>query len=578
MNNKKKIAMLVILSLLVMGGITGYLVYQQKTTNQSSSFDTVSLNTKDDSIDWSKYDGKTITLKESLTITSGGVYTLTGTLKDGNITINTEDNVKLILSNVSITSNDSPAIIVENAKNLVIELADGTKNYLEDGSTYSSTYSEMDGVIYSADDLFIQGTGTLEVKANHGDGIVSKDDLKITSGTYIITSSDDAIRGTDSVYIKDGSFTITSGGDGIKSTKEDDTSKGYVYIENGTFKITSSLDGISAVTKLYIEDGDFDITTGGGSSNSSTKLGWGMWNSKNTSTTTSSAKGLKSDDTISINGGKFELNTSDDAIHSNNYVEISKATLNITSGDDGVHADSEIVINSGIINISQSYEGIEASIITINDGDIKVVASDDGINVAGGNDQSSMNRPGENNVNSTSNNKLTINGGVVYVNSKGDGIDINGSGYVYGGDVTVEGPTDNGNAALDYDGEFVVDGGTVISVGSSGMLQGISSSSKQNNIIAYLSNVSANTKISIVDSNNKEVISYTPSKSYSSLVVSSSKLEMNQTYRILINGEEYQSFTVNSTTTKIGSNNGGGMMQGGGMPQGGMQQGTRGRR
>lgn len=569
MDNRKRIAILVILSLFVMGGISGYLLYQQRTTNQSSSFDTTNLNTKDDSIDWSKYDGKTITLKESLVITSGGVYTLSGTLKDGSITINTEDNVKLILSNASITSSNSPAIIVENAKNVVIELADSTTNYLEDGSTYSSTYSEMDGVIYSADDLFLEGTGTLEVKANYGDGIVSKDDLKISSGTYIITSSDDAIRGTDSVYIKDGNFTITSGGDGIKSTKEEDTTKGYVYIENGTFKITSSLDGISAITKLYIEDGNFDITTGGGSSNSSTKSGWGMWSSKNTSTTTASAKGLKSDDTITINGGKFELNTSDDAIHSNNYVEISKATLNITSGDDGIHADSEIVINSGIINISQSYEGIEAAIITINDGDVKVVASDDGINVAGGNDQSSIGRPGENHVNSTSNNKLTINGGTIYVNSTGDGIDINGSGYVYGGNITVEGPTDNGNAALDYDGEFVVDGGTVISIGSSGMLQGISSSSKQNNMIAYLSNVSANTKIAIVDSNNNEVISYTPSKSYSSLVVSSSKLKTGNTYKILINGEEYQSFTISSTTTKIGSNNSGGMMQGGGMQQGG---------
>ncbi len=569
MNNRKKIALLIILSLIVMGGITGYLVYQQKTTNQSSSFDTSTLNTKDDTIDWSKYDGKTITLKESLTITSGGVYTLTGTLKDGSITINTEDNVKLTLNNVSITSSNSPAIIVENAKNLVIELADGTTNYLEDGSTYSSTYSEMDGVIYSTDDLFLEGTGSLEVKANHGDGIVSKDDLKISSGTYIITSSDDAIRGTDSVYIKDGSFTITSGGDGIKSTKEEDTNKGYVYIENGTFKITSSLDGISAITKLYIEDGSFDITTGGGSSNSSTQSGWGIWNSKSTSTTTSSAKGLKSNDTITINGGKFELNTSDDAVHSNNYVEISKATLNITSGDDGVHADSEIVINSGIIDISQSYEGIEAAIITINDGEIHVVASDDGINVAGGNDQSSMNRPGQNTVNSTSNNKLTINGGTIYVNSTGDGIDINGSGYIYGGEVTVEGPTDNGNAALDYDGEFVVDKGTVISVGSSGMLQGISSSSKQNNIKAYLSNVGANTKISIVDSNNNEIIDFTPSKSYSSIVVSSSKLETGNTYKILINGEEYQTFTISSVTTTIGSNNGNGGMMQGGMPQGG---------
>ena len=105
-------------------------------------------------------------------------------------------------------------------------------------------------------------------------------------------------------------------------------------------------------------------------------------------------KGLKAGNNIVIEDGTFNLNTSDDSIHSNNYIGISNGTYYISSGDDGIHADNEIIIEGGSIDIKESYEGIEAAKITIYNGDISVVASDDGINVAGGSDSSSMNRPG----------------------------------------------------------------------------------------------------------------------------------------------------------------------------------------
>jgi hypothetical protein len=64
--------------------------------------------------------------------------------------------------------------------------------------------------------------------------------------------------------------------------------------------------------------------------------------------------------------------------------------FSISSGDDGMHADSNLEINGDEIYISQSYEGLESAIITINHGDIYIVSSDDGINVAGGGDGSGM--------------------------------------------------------------------------------------------------------------------------------------------------------------------------------------------
>ncbi|MDE5587155.1 MAG: carbohydrate-binding domain-containing protein, partial [Bacilli bacterium] len=366
------------------------------------------------------------------------------------------------------------------------------------------------------------------------------------------TSADDGIRGKDSVYIKNGTFKIEAKGDGIKSTNDTDSEKGYVLIENGTFEINATLDGIQAETKLLIQNGTFDITTGGGSSITSTREDWGRWGT--TSSNNDSAKGIKSGDNLVIENGVITIDSSDDAIHSNNYLGIKSGTYYISSGDDGMHADTELIIDNGEIGITKSYEGLEASKITINDGNISVVASDDGINVAGGNDSSSMGRPGANNFSSNANCILTINGGTIYVDASGDGLDSNGSIYMYGGTVTVDGSTNSGNGALDYDKECVIHGGILVAGGASGMSQGASSSSSiYNLLINFTSNYGDSDTITIIDSNNQEIVSYHSDKSYSSLVVASPKLKNGNTYTIKVNGSDYQTFTISSINTTIGS-------------------------
>ena len=542
--------------------ILGYMLVknineQKKEENNVTSIDTnIEIDNSDEEINWDKYDTKDLTLTDTITITNGGIYNLTRTITDGMITIDTNDYVKLVLNNVSITNSNGPAIYIKNAKTVLIYLSDNSSNYLEDSSNYLNYDEDINATIYSKDDLVFDGNGSLTVKANYEDGIVSKDDLKIKNGTFYITSTGDGIRGKDSVHIINGNFDITSSKDGIKSTNTNDTNKGYVYIENGVFKINATLDGIQAETKLIIKSGEFDIKTGNGSTNNSKKDTWGNW-SNTKSTDTKSAKGIKAGNNIIIENATFNLDTSDDAIHSNNYIKISNGTYNISSGDDGIHADNEIIIEDGNIDIKESYEGIEAAKITIYNGNIKVVASDDGINVAGGSDQSSMNRPGASNYKENTNNILTIYDGNIYVNSSGDGIDINGSGYLYGGVITVDGPTSNGDGALDYDGEFIVNGGTLIAVGSSGMAQGVSSNSTQYNVMINLENTyQENKKIIVLNENNEEIISYTPSKSFSSIVISSNKLLNSSTYTLKIDDEVYKTFTISSITTNIGTSRG----------------------
>lgn len=550
----KKIYLISLIILTV--SIIIYFVYRNNNVDYSKENDlniSIDLDNSDQDIDWSNYKNFDLNLSESITLTEAGIYNISGNIDDGYIEIDTQGSIKLVLNNVSITNSKGPAIYVKNAENVLIYTEKDTVNYFEDGTVYT-LFSDADGVIYSKDDLILDGEGILNIKANYQDGIVSKDDLKIINGTYHITSLDDGIKGKDSIYILNGNFQINSQGDGLKSTNTTDETKGYILIENGSFIIESELDGIQAETNLLIKDGNFEIITGGGSINTSTSNSWGSWGINKNSQLTNSAKGLKAYNLV-IENGSFNLDTSDDGIHANNCISISTGTINILSGDDGIHADKELIIDDGSINIQKSYEGLESAKITINGGNINIVSTDDGINIAGGNDSSSMNRPGANNYSTDTNNILTINNGRIYVSASGDGIDINGSGYIYGGEIYVEGPTNSDNSALDYDREFIVNGGTLIAVGSSSMSQGISSTSTQYNIMINLTNMySSGGEISLIDEEGNEVVSYTPNKNYSSIVISSSKIQRNLTYTLEINGDIYTSLTIQSISTVIGNN------------------------
>lgn len=586
MKGKKLIIFIIVLLFILLS-----MYYFNKHKNESDNINKVlDIDTITDSnniadIDYSNLKKFDIELTETLTIKTGGVYTLTGTISDGQIYIDTNDSVKLILNNVDITNKKGPAIMIENAKQVYIELTNDSVNYLTDGDNYTVNLDEEpNATIFSKDDLVLAGSGNLVISANYQDGIVSKDNLKIIDGSYEISAVDDAIRGKDSLVIINGSFDIESLGDGLKSTNDSDEKLGYILIENGEFNIVATNDGIQATTDLVINNGNFNIKTGGGSVNSSLEnANWGKWGEpfKNKDLVKNddgnSAKGLKATNNIVISNGEFIIDSSDDSIHSNGYVGISNGNFNINSGDDGIHADNELIIDNGTISIQKSYEGLEADSITINDGTIDIISSDDGINAAGGNDASSINnRPGMNNFESNGNSEIQINGGNIFIDASGDGIDANGSIYMNDGLVIVNGPTDNGNGAIDYDSEFKIIGGTFIASGSSGMAQGFSNSSTQNSImINFSKNINADELISIFDSNDKEVITYRANKRYQNLVISTPNLKINETYTIYTggtstseefnglysnggykDGSKYTTFITSNIITNVGSNGG----------------------
>lgn len=511
------------------------------------------------------------------TIITAGDYSINGTLDDGQIVVDAgENNVTLLLNGANIKSSNSSPIYVKSAKNTIVYLEEGSQNFIEDASTYvyaNANEDEPDSAIFSKDDLYISGTGTLKVKANYNDAIKSKDDLSILGGTIVVDSVDDGIVGKDSVSLKNCNVTVNAGGDGIKSTNTEDTTKGYVAIESGTFNITATSDGIQAETDVNIAGGTFKIETGGGSSVSSNTTNseplnnrrWGNWETNLDSEDTQSAKGIKATNNLTIIGGTFEINSSDDAIHCNNNIIISGGTIRVLSGDDGIHADNTLTISGGKITIEKSYEGLEAATIKILDGEISVVASDDGINIAGGNDGSAMNgRPGQNNfiTSSSSDNYLTIEGGNIFVNATGDGLDANGSIYIKGGKIEVAGPRSSGNGTLDYDRECVITGGEFVGYGSSGMAQNPSSSSTQN-IIVIGGNYQANDVIEI--KNGAEVVyECVLKKECQSVIISTEKINTGVEYALYVNDEENQTFTASSIITSIGTKTNGGMNNMGG--------------
>ena len=506
-----------------------------------------------------------------ITITDEGTYIVEGTLDDGMIIVDAEetDKPQIVLKGASINCSDSAPIYILEADKVFITLEADTENVLSNGGTFEAIdENNIDAVIFSKQDLTLNGSGSLTVTSPAGHGIVSKDDLVLTGGSYVITSASHGVDANDSVRIAGASMNIAAGKDGIQAENTEDETKGFVYIESGSFEITAEGDGISAGAYMKIIEGTFNMLTGGGSVNAAkqTSDSWGMMGggkgpggfggkggmggfggqSMNAAeeteeeTDSTSIKGLKASGSLIIEGGNFEIDSADDAIHSNMLVTIEGGSFEISSGDDGVHADEKLTINACTMNISESYEGLEALDVVINGGDISLVASDDGLNAAGGTDGSGtggrggdMFGPGMMGGMSVGNGSITISGGNLYIEASGDGIDANGYIEMIDGYVVVCGPTRGDTATLDYDTTATISGGTFIGTGASGMAQTFSDS-EHGMIACSVGNQSADSQITVTDVGGNVVLEYKPSLDYAVFIYSSEEIEKGGTYTLTV--------------------------------------------
>ncbi len=504
-----------------------------------------------------------------VTITEEATYVISGELTDGMLIVNAKDTAKLqlVFDGVNITSKTSAALYVLEADKVFLTLAEGTTNTLANGGSFSAIDdNNIDGTLFSKQDLTLNGAGSLTVTSPAGHGIVCKDDLVVTGGTYTIHSASHAVDANDSVRISEAAFTIDAGKDAIHCENTEDAEKGFVYISSGSIKAEAEGDGIAAGAYLQIEDGTFDLLIGGGSENGSKAssgnyggfMGGGPGGmrpggSQSSTTTTdensTSMKGIKAANSLRISGGTFKIDSADDAVHSDVSVTINGGTFEITSGDDAIHAEESLTITAGTFNITESYEGLEALNIDVKGGEFKIVASDDGLNAAGGTDSSGttggrdgMFGGGKHGMGggfggmSSGNGSIVISGGVLYVKASGDGIDANGILEITGGYTVVCGPTQGDTATLDYDRSATITGGTFIGTGASGMAQTFSDS-EQGVVAVRVGNQAAGTKIVLKDQSGNIIIEYAPELNFAVVILSSPDIKKGETYTIAVGSQ-----------------------------------------
>ena len=312
--------------------------YQILEGNENSALNNSEMFTERDleqSVDLSEASYIELENNEDVKITKEGVYVLSGEAKDTSIIIDADNEAKvqLVLNGVNITNKDYPAIYVKSADKVFITLTDD--NYMEVSGVYvDDGDTNLDAVIFSKDDLTFNGNGTLEIMTATGNGITSKDDLKITGGTYFVTSPEDGLEANDSIRIAGGNINIDSDKDALHSENEDDSSLGFVYISGGTLNITAKDDGIQGTSIVQIDGGIINIKT--------------------------STEGIEGT-YIQINGGEIDIYATDDGINAtakstvfNVLIEVNGGIINVeVQGNDvdGFDSNGNIIINDGTINI-----------------------------------------------------------------------------------------------------------------------------------------------------------------------------------------------------------------------------------
>lgn len=507
----------------------------------------ITLNTSSISVDGS---GASVS-GTTVTITENGNYQITGTLSNGIIKVDNDNDgvVRLLLNGVTVNSNTTSPLWITNAKKVVLVLNDGKTNTFTDSSSYTDISDGQNGTIYSKSYLSVYGNGTLNIEANYEDGIHANDGLVIKSGNISIDSKDEAVIGKDYLLIHDASMEITSGGDALKSDNEEDTLLGYVTIEDGDFDITSTYDAVSAQTDLTISGGNFDLVTGGGSSYVSTD----------------SARGFKGLESVTIANADITVNAADDGIKSDGDIAVTDSDISISSSDDGIQSDTNISVNANV-TVSKSDEGFTAKYITINGGYISITSSDDAINSTSGSA-----------TEQSDGSHTYIYGGTLVLNtSSGDGLDSNGNITMTAGTVIIHGPQSQPEVPIDYNGMFNISGGFLIASGpaSTNMLQAPSTSSSQKSLkITFSSSNASSTLFHIEDAGGNSLVTFKPVRSYYSIIFSSSSLATSTTYNLytggsctgtntdgLYSGGTYsggtlrKTFTVSGTVTSISVN------------------------
>ena len=304
----------------------------------SSALDTADLFTSRDleqEADLSEAKAVTVSDGETVTIKTGGVYVIKGTASNAQIlvTASDDDKVQLVLDGVSITNESIPCIYVKNADKVFVTTTESENTLSVTGTFTADGDTNTDAVIFSRDDLTLNGKGTLNISSTDN-GISSKDDLKITGGTINIACTSDALEANDSILMADGTVAVSTSKDGLHAENDEDNTKGYIYIRGGNLTVEAGDDAVHATTIAQVDGGTLTLTGREGIE--------GTW--------------------IQINDGTVSISASDDGINAGQKSQITTPTAEFNggtitivmgSGDtDAVDSNGNLIINGGTLDIT----------------------------------------------------------------------------------------------------------------------------------------------------------------------------------------------------------------------------------
>lgn len=545
-------------------------------------------------------DGNGISVNgNEIMITGGGDFTVTGKTESGNIVINSEDKVKLRLDNAEIHSEEKPCVYVESADKAYITISSGTENVF--------VSSCEDGAVYSKDDLEIKGGGSLDITSGAGHGIKASDDLTIEEGTISISAAKDGINVNDTFKMTGGAVKAEAVNDGIASDS-------IIIIDGGSLDIKTTLEPSNA-DELTAQDSNTDRPMGGfGQADAEFAV---------------SAKGIKAGWMLVINGGDITVNSTDHCIHSADAAEINGGKTELSSlYGKGVSAHGDLTVNgeATVINVAKSTEGLESKdVLTINDGNIKIISSDDALNgtggrsgIGGGMGRDMSGRQGERpggrsdmpqdrdiqemppeprgeiippddmmpqekkippeGMGRDLKDTLIINGGNIELTAYDDCLDANGNIIISGGTVKAVSP---GGGIVNVTGVFDPDGTTTISEGARIIAAAPGGGSErlnvsQNAVTVYTdTSHDAGESITVYDKDGNVIGEYAPSGVFGAIFITMPELETGGSYTVSAGGETHE-FEMTGGNITVGTAAAG--MNGFGQGRGIKPQGERQRR
>ena len=512
----------------------------------------------------------------TLTITKAGTYKLSGEYQ-GQIKVETADSdaVRLVLDNANITNSSGAALNVVNADEVILYSASGTTNTISDGADYTATgEDDPDAVVYSKADLTIAGEGTLKVNGNHEDGIHTSDGLVIASGTLEVNAANTGIKGKDYVDILGGTINVTAQQDGIKSTNDTDEGKGWTRLSNGTVTVNAGDDGFKAsrvveisggsltveqsdegieAQYINVSGGDVNVTSADDGMNASLKTSDSE--STDSSANTSDAANQQQNNQQQNNQQQGSLPGGQQSETSNQQQQgtgqppqgqppaVSGTSQDGTSqnGTSGTGQQQNNTQNQGNQNMGQppAMPGGNAQ-----DGTSQNGTTGTGQQGMGQPPQGGMPGGGGGGTFEVVDAAINVSGGNITVNAEGDGIDSNGVTTLSGGTLIVNGPSQGGNAALDTNGDLLLNGATVLSGSTADMFEAPSTNSTSGYLkLTNSSGFEQGSTVQVADSSGKVVANYKVTKSNVQLVLVSSSS--------IVKG---QSYTVYTTTSAVDSN------------------------